>query len=142
MPQLVRNLTSKDWLRALRSVFGTRAEDITENDLVLATNGEIIKAVDSIFASNTAQDIFFHTIWWFVQALGSTMSGVLRSSVKNIPEGAYFQRLICFYHVDTSYNVLLASINKATLSPKAQLSITSRLDNIRSVGSRETARVF
>ncbi|KAH7971932.1 hypothetical protein HPB52_003872 [Rhipicephalus sanguineus] len=133
MPKLVRNISAKDWVRALRFVYGKRAPDITDNDLVLATNGGLIEAVDTIFASNTAQDIFFHTIWWFMQGLGTTISSVLRSSVKNIPEGAYFQRLICFYHVDTTYNVLLASINKAMHSTNARLAITSRLDNIRSV---------
>ncbi|KAH7971930.1 hypothetical protein HPB52_003870 [Rhipicephalus sanguineus] len=133
MPKLVRNLSAKDWVRALRSVYSKRAPDITDDDLVLATNGGLIKAVDTIFASNTAQDIFFHTIWWLMQGLGATISGVLRSSAKTIPEGAYFQRLICFYHVDTTYNVLLASINKGMLSTKARLAITSRLDNIRTV---------
>ncbi|KAH7972787.1 hypothetical protein HPB52_017098 [Rhipicephalus sanguineus] len=133
MPKLVRNLSAKDWIRALRSVYGTRAPDITENDLILATNGGLIEAVGSIFLSNTAQNIFFHTIWWFVEAFGTTIINELRLSVNNIPEGAHFQRLICFYHVDTIYNVLLASINKAMLSMKARLVITSRLDNIRSV---------
>ncbi|KAH7972795.1 neprilysin [Rhipicephalus sanguineus] len=133
LPKLVRNLSAKDWVRALRSVYGTRAQDITENDLVLATNNELIKAVDSAFASHTAQEIFFHTVWWFVQALGTTVSTVLRSSVNNIPEGAYFQRLICFYHVDTVFNALLASINKAMLSTESRLAITTRLEHIRSV---------
>ncbi|KAL1420080.1 hypothetical protein MTO96_024665 [Rhipicephalus appendiculatus] len=133
MPKLVRNMTAEDWITALRSVYGTSAEDITANDLVLATNGGLIKAIDSIFASNTAQDVFFHTIWWFVQAVGATISSVLRLSVNSVPEGVYFQRLICFYHVDTTYNVLLASINKAMLSTDARLAITSRLENIRSV---------
>ncbi|KAH7972786.1 hypothetical protein HPB52_017097 [Rhipicephalus sanguineus] len=133
LPKLVRNVSANDWVRALRSVYGTRAQDITESDLVLATNSELIKAVDSAFASHTAQEIFFLTVWWFVQALGATISTVLRSSVSNIPEGAYFQRLICFFHADTIFNVLLASINKAMLSTESRLAITSRLDNIRSV---------
>ncbi|KAL1420075.1 hypothetical protein MTO96_024660 [Rhipicephalus appendiculatus] len=133
MPKLVRNLSARDWVRALRSVFGSRAEDITENDVILATNHGLIKAVDSVFFSNTAQDIYYHTIWWFVESLGTTISSVLRLSVNNIPEGAYFQRAICFNYADTTYNVLLASINKAMLSTKAQLAITSRLDHIRSV---------
>ncbi|KAH7971763.1 hypothetical protein HPB52_002747 [Rhipicephalus sanguineus] len=133
MPKFVRNLSAKDWVRALRSVYSTRAPHINENDFVLATNADLLKAMDSIFASNTAQDIFFHTVWWFVQALGTTISGVLRSSANNIPEGAYFQSLICFFHVDTTYNVLLAHINKAMLSTKERFAITSRLDKIRSV---------
>ncbi|XP_049267181.1 neprilysin-like [Rhipicephalus sanguineus] len=133
MPKLVRNLSAKDWIRALRSVYGTRASDITAKDLLLATNGGLIEAIDSIFASNTAKDIFFHTVWWFVQAVGSTISSVLRLSVDSAPEGAYFQRLVCFYHVDTTYNVLLASVNKAMLSTEARFAITNRLENIRSI---------
>ncbi|KAH8028830.1 hypothetical protein HPB51_019916 [Rhipicephalus microplus] len=131
--KLVSNLSAEDWIKALRSVYGARAEDITADDLVFATNGGLIKAIDSIFVSNTPQDVFFHTIWWFVQAVGATISSVLRLSANSVPEGVYFQRLICFYHTDTTYNVLLASINKAMLSMKARLSITSRLENIRSV---------
>ncbi|KAL3231554.1 hypothetical protein MRX96_023267 [Rhipicephalus microplus] len=133
IPKLVRNLSAEDWIKALRSVYGARAEDITADDLVFATNGGLIKAIDSIFVSNTPQEVFFHTIWWFVQAVGATISSVLRLSANSVPEGVYFQRLICFYHTDTTYNVLLASINKAMLSTKARLSITSRLENIRSV---------
>ncbi|KAL3231557.1 hypothetical protein MRX96_023270 [Rhipicephalus microplus] len=121
MPELVRNLSAKDWVRALRSVYGARALDITENDIILATNDKLIKAIDYIFSSKTAEDIFFHTVWWFVQAVGATTSRKLCSSVNSIPEGRYFQRLICFDHVDTTYNVLLASISKAMLPPEADL---------------------
>ncbi|KAH8028826.1 hypothetical protein HPB51_019912 [Rhipicephalus microplus] len=133
MPELVRNLSAKDWVRALRSVYGARALDITGNDIILATNDKLIKAIDYIFSSKTAEDIFFHTVWWFVQAVGATTSSKLCSSVNSIPEGRYFQRLICFDHVDTTYNVLLASISKAMLPPEARLAISNRLDKIRSV---------
>ncbi|KAH8028829.1 hypothetical protein HPB51_019915 [Rhipicephalus microplus] len=133
MPKMVRNLSAMDWVKALRSVYSTRGLSINKSDLILASHGGSIKAIDSLFVSNTAQDIFFHTIWWFVQAMGSSVSSELRLSVSNIPEGAYFQPLICFYQVHTTYNVLLASINKAMLSAKARLTIASRLDNIRSV---------
>ncbi|KAH6927104.1 hypothetical protein HPB50_026886 [Hyalomma asiaticum] len=133
MPKFVRNLSANDWVRALRSVYGTRAPEISANDLIMAVNGRLINAIDSIFASNTAQDIFFHTIWWFVQSVGSTITSKLRLSVKNLPEGVYFQRLICFDHVDTTYNVLLAAINKEMLSAQERVAISSRLDHIRSV---------
>ncbi|KAH7942372.1 hypothetical protein HPB49_023512 [Dermacentor silvarum] len=132
LPALVRKLNTDDWVRALGSVYGSAA-NITESDLVLATNDALIRAMDTIFASNTAQDIFFHTIWWFVQSIGATISNNLILSINNIPEGVYFRRLLCFDHVDTSYNVLLASINKAMLSTSERLAITSQLDKIRLV---------
>ncbi|XP_075556734.1 uncharacterized protein LOC142588800 [Dermacentor variabilis] len=132
LPKLVRELNANDWVRALRSVYGVGA-NITASDLVLATNDGLIKATRAIFSSYTAQDIFFHTIWWFVQSVGATVSNKLLVSIKNIPEGAYFGRLLCFDQVDTTYNALLASINKAMLSTSERFAITSRLDKIRSV---------
>ncbi|KAL1414390.1 hypothetical protein MTO96_007533, partial [Rhipicephalus appendiculatus] len=44
MPELVRNLSAKDWVRALRSVYGTRALDITERDLILANGRQLDKS--------------------------------------------------------------------------------------------------
>ncbi|XP_065301222.2 endothelin-converting enzyme 2-like isoform X2 [Dermacentor albipictus] len=132
LPKLVRELNANDWVRALGSVYGVGA-NITASDLVLATNDGLIKATRAIFSSNTAQDIFFHTIWWFVQSVGAMVNTRLLVSMGSIPEGAYFRRLLCFHEVDTTYNALLASINKAMLSTSERLAITSRLDKIRSV---------
>ncbi|XP_077524133.1 uncharacterized protein LOC144135296 [Amblyomma americanum] len=93
----------------------------------------MLKAADSIFNAFTAQDVFFHTIWWFVQSVGAATSNKLFLTLNEHPSGKYFQRIICFDHVSTTYNALLASIHKTLLSPPERLSIVGLLENVRAV---------
>ncbi|KAK8768292.1 hypothetical protein V5799_015243 [Amblyomma americanum] len=132
LPTWIRKVGAEEWAKALGSVFGTH-QNITVSDLLLATNENMLKAADSIFNAFTAQDVFFHTIWWFVQSVGAATSNKLFLTLNEHPSGKYFQRIICFDHVSTTYNALLASIHKTLLSPPERLSIVGLLENVRAV---------
>ncbi|KAK8786876.1 hypothetical protein V5799_023349, partial [Amblyomma americanum] len=132
LPTWIRKVGAGEWVKALVSVYGSE-QNITMSDLILATNENLLKAVDSIFNAYTAQDVLFHTIWWFVQSVGAATSNNLFLTLNEHPSGRYFQRVICFDHVATTYNVLLASIDKALLLPTERLSIVGVLENIRAV---------
>ncbi|KAL1471221.1 hypothetical protein MTO96_040039, partial [Rhipicephalus appendiculatus] len=132
LPVAVKKLSAVDWVRAFRSLY-TPGHNVTANDLLLATNRGLLKAIDLIFAANTAQDIFFHTIWWFVQFVGAVTSSELFTAVSKHSDSAFFRQIVCFDHVYMTYGVLLAALQKTLLSTDQRLSIAKHLENVRTI---------
>lgn len=132
LPTFVRKLTVADWTNSLQSIYRARSA-ITAQDLLLATNEDLLKAMDTIMASYTAEQLYFHTIWGFMQAVGGLVGNNLFSALNTYEAGRYFTRLVCFEHLDTTYNVLVASMNKAQYTFQEQTSILTLLENVRTV---------
>ncbi|XP_072143087.1 membrane metallo-endopeptidase-like 1 [Dermacentor andersoni] len=132
LPAIVRKLAAEDWVQAFQSLYSP-SHNVTANDLLLATNGGLLKAVGAIFARNTAQDIIFHTIWWFVQSVGAVASSDLFSAVNKHSDSMHLRQIICFDHAHATYNVLLASVHKALFSTHERLSIARHLESVRTV---------
>ncbi|KAH7959548.1 hypothetical protein HPB49_011848 [Dermacentor silvarum] len=109
----IKKLAAEDWVQAFRSLYSP-SHNVTANDLLLATNGGLLKAVGSIFALNTAQDILFHTIWWFVQSVGIAASNELISAVTKHSDSMYFRQISLF-------------------SAHERLSIARHLESVRTV---------
>ncbi|KAL1420077.1 hypothetical protein MTO96_024662 [Rhipicephalus appendiculatus] len=134
MPKLVSSLDAEDWLSALQSVFGGKGNgSVSIDDLILSTSDYLLGAMDNIIEVNSAQDLFFHTIWWSLQFLGGAASDKLFLAIADHPQGRRCQRIVCFAHVDITYNALLASVQKALLSAHERLYISKQLKNIRAV---------
>ncbi|XP_075556732.1 uncharacterized protein LOC142588797 [Dermacentor variabilis] len=141
LPKRVRNLDAEVWMRTLQSVFGGNGT-VTTGDLILTTSDDLLNAMDFITEANSAQDIFFHTIWWFLQFVGAATSDRLFQSASDHPQGKRYQQTICFAHVDTTYNALLASISKALMSTHEHLAIANQLENIRAIALEKLRSYF
>ncbi|KAH7971935.1 hypothetical protein HPB52_003875 [Rhipicephalus sanguineus] len=141
MPKLISSLDAEDWLSALQSVFGGNGS-VSIDDLILSTSDYLLRAMDNIIEANSAQDIFFHTIWWFVQFVGGAASDKLFLSISDHPQGRRYQRIVCFAHVDITYNALLASVQKDLLSVHQRLYIAKQLENIRVVALEKLRSYF
>ncbi|XP_070378364.1 uncharacterized protein [Dermacentor albipictus] len=141
LPKRVRNLDAEVWLRTFQSVFGSNGT-VTTGDLILTTSDDLLRAMDFITAANSAQDIFYHTIWWFLQFVGAATSDRLFQSASDHPQGKRYQQAICFAHVDTTYNALLASISKALMSTHEHLAIANQLENIRTIALEKLRSYF
>ncbi|KAL3231561.1 hypothetical protein MRX96_023274 [Rhipicephalus microplus] len=98
--------------------------------------------MDNIIEANSAQDIFFHTIWWFLQFLGGAASDKLFLAISDLPQGRRCQRIVCFAHVDIAYNALLGSVHKALLSVHERHYISRQLENIRAVAFEKLRLYF
>ncbi|KAK8758386.1 hypothetical protein V5799_003980 [Amblyomma americanum] len=132
LPSFVKNLTAGDWVTTLGQIYGPRYS-ITDDDIFLFTNEKLLAAASSIFTSYSAQDVFFHTLWWFIQSVGSLTSHSIHSFMKAHPKRMSFMVVMCFDHVAATHNGLLAAINKASFEHSEQLFIADHLENIRNV---------
>ncbi|KAL1420074.1 hypothetical protein MTO96_024659 [Rhipicephalus appendiculatus] len=141
MPKFVSGLDGEDWLSALHAVFGGNGS-VSIDDLILSTSDHLLRAMDKIMETNSAQDIFFHTIWWFLQFVGGAASDKLFLAISELPQGRRCQRIVCFAHVDITYNALLASVHKALLSVHERLYIAKQLENIRAVALEKLRSYF
>ncbi|KAH9376039.1 hypothetical protein HPB48_018175 [Haemaphysalis longicornis] len=136
LPALVRKLAVEDWVNPLQSIYAA-ASPITAQDILLATNADLLTALDALTDCYTPEQLYFHTIWAFVQALGGLVSSHLSSALQGYEAGKIFIRFTCFEQVEMTYNVLLASINKAQYTRQEQISILALLENVRTVASEK-----
>ncbi|KAH7973072.1 hypothetical protein HPB52_021030 [Rhipicephalus sanguineus] len=130
LQSLVKNVSAEDWIIALRFV-GTTS--LNNDSLVLAANKNTVTAMDTLFGVYTARDIWFHTAWWFVQAVGLVAVNSLSSELKVHPLGKALKSIICAIHVDASYSALLATNYKSHLTTTEQHIVKRLFDNIRAV---------
>ncbi|KAK8767466.1 hypothetical protein V5799_005753 [Amblyomma americanum] len=126
----IANISPKDWEVALQCVNST---PLASDSLLLVTNGMILQAMDTIFRAYTARDIWFHTSWWFVQALGPLVSDLLLSAVRAHPLAKSIHTVLCVFHTQGSYGTLLAALAKASLPAFEQGVINGVLKNIEEV---------
>ncbi|XP_050042870.2 membrane metallo-endopeptidase-like 1 [Dermacentor andersoni] len=130
LQSLVKNVSAEDWIIAFRSVDAT---PLHNDSLILAASESILTAMDTLFGVYTARDIWFHTVWWFAQAIGIVAVKTLFSDLKVHPLGKALQSIVCAMHVDGSYSALLAANFKSHLSTTEQQTIRQLLDNIHAV---------
>lgn len=130
LQSLVKNVSAEDWIIAFRSVDTT---PLHNDSLVLAASESILAAMDTLFGVYTARDIWFHTIWWFAQAVGIVAVKTLFSDLKVHPLGKALQSIVCALHVDASYSALLAANYKSHLSTAEQQTVRKLFDNIQAV---------
>ncbi|XP_070388608.1 neprilysin-like [Dermacentor albipictus] len=130
LQSLVKNVSAEDWIIAFRSVGTT---PLHNDSLILAASESILTAMDTLFGVYTARDIWFHTVWWFAQAIGIVAVKTLFSDLKVHPLGKALQSIVCALHVDGSYSALLAANFKSHLSTTEQQTIRQLFDNIHAV---------
>ncbi|KAH6925743.1 hypothetical protein HPB50_009419 [Hyalomma asiaticum] len=130
LQSVVKNVSAEDWIMALRTVNTT---PLKMDSLVLAANENILTAMDALFGAYTARDVWFHTVWWFAQAVGLAAVNSLFSDLKNHPLGKTLKSIVCAIHVDASYSALLAANYKSHLNVNEQHTIGQLFDNIRLV---------
>ncbi|KAL3248991.1 hypothetical protein MRX96_056230 [Rhipicephalus microplus] len=93
--------------------------------------------MDALFRVYTARDIWFHTAWWFVQAVGLVAANSLFSTLKVHPLGKALTSIVCAIHVDDSYSTLLATNYKSHLTTTEWHIVTRLLNNIRAVAEEK-----
>ncbi|KAL1479632.1 hypothetical protein MTO96_051699, partial [Rhipicephalus appendiculatus] len=134
LQSLVKNVSAEDWVVAFRSV---DTASLDNDSLVLAANENILTAMDTLFGVYTARDIWFHTAWWFVQALGLVIANSLFSDLKVHPLGKALRSIVCAIHVDASYSALLATNYKSHLTTTEQHIVTRLFNNIRTIAAEK-----
>ncbi|KAK8783642.1 hypothetical protein V5799_009994 [Amblyomma americanum] len=126
----IANLSPKDWKVALQDVNGL---SLTSKSLLLITNDMILQAMNTIFRTYTAREIWFHTSWWFVQIMGPTTSDALFNEAAIHPLGKSYQSILCAVHVDASYGALLTAALKTRLPDAERRTISSVMRSIEGV---------
>ncbi|KAH7958151.1 hypothetical protein HPB51_027863 [Rhipicephalus microplus] len=138
LQSLVKNVSAEDWVAAFRSV---EAASLNHDSTVLAANENILTAMDTLFGVYTARDIWFHTAWWFVQAVGLLATNSLFSNLKVHPLGKALTSIVCAIHVDASYSALLATNYKSHVTTTKRHIVKRLLDNIRAVAEEKMRSV-
>ncbi|XP_077558038.1 uncharacterized protein LOC144173528 isoform X1 [Haemaphysalis longicornis] len=132
LSSFVRGVTVANWLTILQSAYAV-TPNVSEQDFVLLANGRLLAAMDRIFATHTPLDVFYHTIWWFLQALGPFASDKVSSFLNSDSARRLFLRTMCAAQLESIYYDSLAAINKATFTEQQRHAIRIHLQNIRTV---------
>ncbi|KAL1482808.1 hypothetical protein MTO96_033534 [Rhipicephalus appendiculatus] len=106
-PTIATKLTPVMWMDALSEVYGNEAP-VMVGDFLLATKEHLMAAIENLFETFSAQTLWFHTTWWFLQDVGTFSSSVLPAIIASInfgklgsvlnavycvfPNGAHLQR--------------------------------------------------
>ncbi|XP_075726189.1 membrane metallo-endopeptidase-like 1 [Rhipicephalus microplus] len=120
-PQLIRlgskpttatKLTPVMWMDALREVYGNELP-VTVSDVLLATKERLIAVIENLFVTFSAETLWFHTTWWFLQDVGTFSSSVLPAIIATINFGKLGRALndvYCVVQAELTYSALLAAI--------------------------------
>ncbi|KAH7940820.1 hypothetical protein HPB49_006201 [Dermacentor silvarum] len=130
LAETVKNLSAEDWTVALQHASKVM---LTNDTLVFASNEHILAAMNSIFRSYSAREVWFHTVWWFVQAVGIVISNSISTELSIHPLGSAFLAIMCTVHVDEPYGALIAAGYRKLLAPAEQLKIRHIMEHIHDV---------
>ncbi|XP_075534355.1 membrane metallo-endopeptidase-like 1 [Dermacentor variabilis] len=114
-PAIASKLTPVMWMDVLREVYGSDAP-VMVGDFLVATNERLMAAIEELFVAFSAQTLWFHTTWWFVQSVGTFSSNVLPATVAAVDFGnlgSVLNTVCCVLQVELTYNTLLAAITKS-----------------------------
>ncbi|KAH9372969.1 hypothetical protein HPB48_019792 [Haemaphysalis longicornis] len=137
---ILRNVRAGDWYRILQSVYNV-SPPVSQRDLVFLSNGRLLTAIGNLFSTRTPTDIFYHTTWWFLQAMGPFASDAVFSFLNANPTGKLFLQTMCGVQLESSYYDSLAAVNKAKIPGDQRLAISIYLRNVRTVAA-ERIRSF
>ncbi|KAH9372708.1 hypothetical protein HPB48_004218 [Haemaphysalis longicornis] len=132
LTSFVRGVTVANWLTILQSAYAV-TPNVSEQDFVLLANERFLAAMDRIFTTHAPWDIFYHTTWWFLQALGPFASDEVFSFLNSDSARRLFLRTMCTAQSESVYYDSLAAINKDKFTEQQRHAISIHLRNVRTV---------
>ncbi|XP_077552914.1 uncharacterized protein LOC144167559 [Haemaphysalis longicornis] len=126
LAEFVNQLSTEDWVLALQSCHHF-SPPLTGNEIFFVSNTDILKSMQLVFNSYSADEITFHTAWWLTQLLGAQSSREIRDYIKSDRLGHLLYKVSCGILFSTDFNVLLASINLPKLTIEGQKLATDLL---------------
>ncbi|XP_037572279.1 neprilysin-11 [Dermacentor silvarum] len=114
-PAFATKLSPVMWMDVLREVYESDGP-VTVGDFLLATNERLMSAIEKLFVAFSAQTLWFHTTWWFLQTVGTFSSNVLPAIVAAVDFGklgSMLNTVYCVLQMELTYNALLAAITKS-----------------------------
>ncbi|KAH9370666.1 hypothetical protein HPB48_014027 [Haemaphysalis longicornis] len=126
LAEFVNQLSTEDWVLALQSCHHF-SPPLTGNETFFVSNADIIKSMQLLFNSYSADEITFHTAWWLTQLLGAHSSREIRDYIKSDRLGHLLFQVSCGTLFSTDFNVLLASVNLPKLTIKEKELATALL---------------
>ncbi|KAH6943212.1 hypothetical protein HPB50_017348 [Hyalomma asiaticum] len=135
MPTTATKLTPVVWMNVLSKVYSSETP-VTASDFLLATNERLMAAIEKLFGVFSAQTLWFHTTWWFLQNVGTFSSSVMPAIVATIDFGklgSVLNTVYCVFQMELTYSALLAAITKAQLTKEEVRDIPRYLNRIKTL---------
>ncbi|KAL3194513.1 hypothetical protein MRX96_016147 [Rhipicephalus microplus] len=129
--------TADDWTSAASKVLGF---NVGEHYGVFVSSTTLLSAMDVATRALSAQQLLYHTVWWFVQQVGAlTSNSLFETATFALGESStLYQGLLCGIQVSLTYNILLASQHAANLPDDVRTSVMETLNVVHS----ETSKVM
>ncbi|KAH7943748.1 hypothetical protein HPB52_011320 [Rhipicephalus sanguineus] len=134
-PTIATKPTPAMWMDALSEVYGSESP-VMVGDFLLATNERLMAAIENLFATFSAQTLWFHTTWWFLQDVGTFSSSVLPAIIATInfgKLGSALNAVYCVFQTELTYSALLAAITKSQFTNEEVREIPRYFTRIKSV---------
>lgn len=132
LPEFAPKFTGHAWAAAVSPVLGWI---ISDEYVVHASTRQLLDAMNELAGSKSAEQLLFHTAWWFVQQIGALTSNALFEATRVALGGAgsLYQGLLCGVQVSVIYNTLLASRHATSVPPATRQSVYDTLNLVHSV---------
>ncbi|KAH6942863.1 hypothetical protein HPB50_011375 [Hyalomma asiaticum] len=111
MPTTATKLTPVVWMNVLSKVYSSETP-VTASDFLLATNERLMAAIEKLFGVFSAQTLWFHTTWWFLQNVGTFSSSVMPAIVATIDFGklgSVLNTVYCVFQMELTFDELYGS---------------------------------
>ncbi|XP_075742169.1 endothelin-converting enzyme 2-like, partial [Rhipicephalus microplus] len=135
LEEFAPRFTANDWTLAASKVLGF---NVGEHYGVFVSSTTLLSAMDVATRALSAQQLLYHTVWWFVQQVGAlTSNSLFETATFALGESStLYQGLLCGIQVSLTYNILLASQHAANLPDDARTSVMETLNVVHSETSK------
>ncbi|KAL1478539.1 hypothetical protein MTO96_016224 [Rhipicephalus appendiculatus] len=132
LPEFAPKFTGRAWAAAVSRLLGW---SVSEEYVVHFSARQLLDAMNELARSTSAEQLLYHTVWWFVQQIGALTSNALfeATGVALGPAGNLYQGLLCGVQVSITYSTLLATRHATSVQPATRQSVDDTLNLVHSV---------
>ncbi|KAH7935386.1 hypothetical protein HPB52_006885 [Rhipicephalus sanguineus] len=107
LEEFAPKFTAEDWTSASSKVLGFNVGD---HYIVYVSSNTLLSAMNVATKALSAQQLLYHTVWWFVQQIGAlTSNSLFETTTFALGESSsLYEGLLCGIQVSITYNILLA----------------------------------